>query len=215
MADDPENSDVEPEVEPAPEPTIEPEIDEQDDDYTPPTRDELAALKKQHDDALAKARTEQEKTVAALKKANSEATKRRLELAEIQKQHEDDETKAKREATEAAMAAMKPALIKGAAHIALMKVDAKPDRLDRLFRMLDLTKIDFDGDEVVGLEDQVEELKAEVPELFGRPEPEKPEAADIPEKTRPAAAQLGTRKPTKSALSPMELLAAQIEKIRQ
>lgn len=202
MADDP--TVIDPEADPTVvDPTTEPEPVE--DEWTPPTREEAAAQQKAHDDEIAALKKADADKAAALKRVNAESANRKRQLAEIQQQHEDDDTKAKREATEAALAKLKPVAIKATAMAAFMSAGADEDKARKLLRLLDLDKVDIDGDVVNGLDEQVEEIKADWPELFALPEPGKPEP-----KPKPAAAEVGSRKPQPVVLGPLEQLAAQI-----
>jgi hypothetical protein len=169
------------------------------DDWTPPTREEVEALRKQiaeKDAAIA----ERDKKV---RQANKQAADRRGELAKLQQQYEDADTKAKREAAEAAMAAVKPVAVRSAAKAAFLEAGAQGDRFDRLFKMLDLDRIEIDGDDVTGLDDQVNELKDDLPELFTPPrieEEPKPKAA-------PRISPAG-KKPAPQPMTPGDQIAA-------
>lgn len=199
---------TDPEVDPSAEvdpTTTEPEPVE--DEWTPPTREELEAQQKAHADEVAALRKADTEKGTALRKANAESANRKRQIAELQQQHEDDDTKAKREATEAALAQLKPVAIKATATAAFMGAGADETQARKLLRLLDLTKVDIDGEVVQGLDEQVEEIKADWPELFAKAEPE---PTGQPQKPKAPAAQLGDRKPQKPALSPMEQLAAQV-----
>lgn len=123
----------------------------QENEWTPPTREEWEALQK-------------EKATA-----RSEAADRKRKLAELTKQHEDADSKSKREATEAALASIKPVAIRAEAKAAFLAAGADATKVSKLTRWLDLSKIEIDGDDVTGLDDQVAELKQDFPELFGKP----------------------------------------------
>jgi hypothetical protein len=200
---------TDPEVDPTEvDPTKTTEPDPVEEEWTPPTRDELEAQQKAHADEIAALKKVGDDRAAALKKANAESANRKRQLAEIEQRHEDDDTKAKREATEAALAKLKPVAIKATATAAFMAGGADEDKARKLLRLLDLSKIDIDGDVVNGLDEQVEEIKADWPELFAKSDPEKAEPQ--PAKPKPAATEVGSRKPQPVVLSPMEQLAAQI-----
>lgn len=190
MADDPTVTD--PDTDPVVEddPTTEPEPEPtESDEYTPPTREELDALKAEHARLLAEAKAATDKTAAALKKANAESATRRRELAELEKQHADDETRAKLEARDAALAELKPVAIRAEAKAQLLGVKAKPDRLEALMDLLNLNAIDVDGDRVTGLDTEVDRLQERFPEFFTTD----PEPAPTPEPTpRPAAPRIDT-----------------------
>lgn len=120
------------------------------DDWTPPSKEEDNKVKK------------------ALAKANAEAKKWREQAQALQRQSEDDAGKAVREAQEAAERKLKPIAVKAAAKAAFLEAGAKPERVARLMALLKLDEITVDDDgEVTGVDEQVAELKADVPELFG------------------------------------------------
>lgn len=199
---------VDPDVDPT---TTEPttvEPDPIEDEWTPPTREELEAQQKAHADEVAALKKADTDKAAALKRVNAESANRKRQLAELQQQHEDDDTKAKREATEAALAQLKPVAIKATATAAFMRAGADADKAHKLVRLLDLSKVDIDGEVVHGLDDQVEELRDDWPELFAQPEPAKSEPTPKP---KSPATELGDRKPKPVPLSPMEALAAQLD----
>lgn len=174
-------------------PTVEDEAseDEQDKpDWVPPTREEWEALQ------------------AKAKKSNEDAKRNRKLRTELQQQNESDTDKVAREATEAAAAKYKPVAIKAAAKAAFLEQGANSARIDRLFRMLDLDSIEFDGEDITGLEEQVNELKADVPELFTAPG--KSEEDD--QATNPKAPKLSAagRKPAAQQLTPGDIVARQV-----
>jgi hypothetical protein len=175
-------------------------------EWTPPTREEWDA---------AQALTEKEKadharTVERLKSASAESAQRKKAIVDIKKQHETDAEKAQREAEEAAHQRLKPALIPIAAKASLLEADALPHRAAALARLIDMTVVDVSGTDVVGLDAEVTRLKAEYPEFF-RSDEVVTEKSEKVEKPKPAAVQVGTRKPAPAALSPMEMLAAQVQ----
>lgn len=167
-------------------------------EWTPPTREEVEALKKQLADKDAEIAARDLK----VRKANKEAADRRGEITKLQQQYEDAETKAQREAAEAALAKVKPVAVRSAAKAAFLEAGARSDRFDRLFKMLDLDSVQFDGDDVTGLEDQILELKADVPELFTPPKSE--------EDVKPKAPRISPagKKPAAQPLTPGEQIAA-------
>lgn len=204
-----EGTTTEPDVDPAAD--VDPTTTEPDpveDEWAPPTREEAAAQQKAHDEAIAALTKADADKAAALKRVNAESANRKRQLAELQQQHEDDDTKAKREATEAALAKLKPVAIKASATAAFMRAGADTEKAHKLVRLLDLTKIDLDGETVHGLDEQVEELREDWPELFAQPEPAK---SETPAKPKPAAGEVGSRKPQPVVLSPMQQLAAQLD----
>lgn len=162
-------------------------------EWTPPTKEEWDALQ-----------AEKSTTADKLKRVNAESASRRQKLAELEKQHEDADGKAAREAAETAVAKYKPVAIKAAAKAAFIEQGASSARVDRLFRMLDLAKIEFDGDDITGLDDQVAELKAEVPELFS------PKKDDEDGTTKPPKLSAAGKRPPQQELTPGDLIARQV-----
>jgi hypothetical protein len=169
----------------------------------------------------------------ALKKANAEARTYRLKLREAQKkatetavEEVEEEAadkgteltpaqlkravdKATKTATEAAEAKYRKVAISSAAEAAFVKAGAKASTTDKLVRLLDLDDIDIDSDTgriVGGLDEQIDSLKAEFPELFAPAEPAKP--ARRPVAKRAAAAPRQEAEP--AALSSAEKIAAQL-----
>lgn len=162
------------------------------DEWTPPTKEEWEALQ-----------SEKNTVADKLKKANAESADRRKKLAELERQNEDSDGKAAREAAEAAK--YKPFAIKAAAKAAFIEQGANSARVDRLFRMLDLERIDFDGDDIAGLEEQVAELKADVPELFSAPSTKDEESSVKPPKLNVAG-----KRPAQQELTPGDVIARQV-----
>lgn len=121
-------------------------------EYTPPTHDEW------------------DRTQKALAKANAEAKKWRLKARELEKAKAGDGEAASQQATDK----YRPVLVKQAAKAALLEaglVDPTPERVKKVLRLIDQDGVDIDEDgEVAGLDDQVEELKADYPEFFTKPE---------------------------------------------
>lgn len=188
---EPEND---PEVtEPETDPVTEPEAPE--DEWTPPTREEIEAERKAHAEELAAVKKAVADQQAALKKANAESANRKKQLAELQKQHEDDETRAKREATEAALAQVKPVVIRSEAKARLLGANAKPDRVEALMELVNLSVIDIDGDSITGLDGEVERLAERFPEFFVTEEPAPVAEPAKPEKPRVPRIDAGARKP--------------------
>jgi hypothetical protein len=71
----------------------------------------------------------------------------------------------------------KPRVINKSARVALLEAGLPADtpdaRVKKLLKMLDLSDIDVDEDgEVSGLEEQIDQIKETIPELFRKPEPE-------------------------------------------
>ena len=112
--------------------------------------------------------TEWRRTQAALTKANADAKRHRLKARELAKPADDD---AKAEAARVeAEKRYKPAAVRSAAKAAFLEAglnDASPERVKKLLRMVDLDDVDVDGDgDVTGLDEQIESVKDDYPELF-------------------------------------------------
>jgi len=127
-----------------------------------------------------------EKERAAAKTARATVRELQAELRAAKKAAEpksgdDDAVVRAVEAARAEEAAKyKPIVVTKAARAALLEAglatDTPSDKVKKMLRLIDFDDIDFDEDgEVSGLEDQVDQIKTDFPELFRKPEPEKPE----------------------------------------
>lgn len=128
---------------------------------------------------LEKLQAEHARTVAALKKANEEAKRNRLALKEHEtraRANEGEQERAVREAAEAAEKKWAPRIVNSAARAALAEagVAGSPDRLLKLLDM-DALSVDDEGD-VIGLDSEVDRLRADYPEFFTKAEPARPKA---------------------------------------
>lgn len=171
-ADDPEpEPEDDPEPEPAPKPK--PPAKKTDDDFKPPSKDEWA------------------RTQAALKKANAEAQRHRRIAKELEEKARGDETeheKALREAREEGERRFREPMKRAGVRAALAEAGfTSPDRLSKLIDW-DAISVDDDGD-LLGVEAEVDRVKAEYPELLPQEKPKvkprptgapKPPAADKP-----------------------------------
>jgi len=124
------------------------EGDDDSDEYKPPTRKEWEA------------------TQAALKKANTEAKRFRTQLKNARKSTAGESSEDQQAAEDRVAAQWKPRLVKSAARAALAEAGAKKHAIARLARSIDLDSVEVDDDGEVDLEDQIEELKEDLPELF-------------------------------------------------
>lgn len=112
----------------------------------------------------------------ALKKArrDARAAKRHAVTNGAQGQTEGQESKSpedvEREVRTKLEAEYKPVLIRSAVDRAFARAGIKEDRFDRAFRLLDLEDLTLSEDRktVEGLEEQIAELKEDIPELFIR-----------------------------------------------
>lgn len=171
--------DDDPDIEVEPEPDEEPEVEADDkpkpkppvkkadpqpgdDDYVPPAKDEWERVKR---------------TLAARKQEKLDLQRQLNELRDKHREQESDSEKAIREAEEKAEARYKPIVVAKAARAALIQAgavasvegdkDAVEARLGRMLRLVDTTDliVESNGD-VLGLDEQIEGMKAEFPEWF-------------------------------------------------
>lgn len=106
-------------------------------------------------------------TQDALKKANSEAKRFRTQLRNARKETKTESTDDQKKAEDQVVAAWKPRLVRSEARAALASSGAKKSALTRLARMIDIDDVEVDDDgEVSGLDDLIEDLKDDLPELF-------------------------------------------------
>ena len=116
---------------------------------------------------------EWEKVTKALAKANSEAKKKRLEAKGATKETDDAAQAAAAEAEKT----WRPRLVRAEARAALVAAGAPADRVGKLLRLIDVDDVEIGDDgELDGLEGQIDEIKADYPELFSAPE-ERPRRA--------------------------------------
>ena len=174
---DPEpDDDPEPDPAPKPKPPTKKAATEPADDFKPPSRDEWA------------------RTQAALKKANEDAKRHRLRNKELEDKARGDETeheKALREAREEGEKKFREPMKKTAMRAALLEAGfTSPERLYKLVDW-DAVSVDDEGD-AIGVEAEVDRVKAEYPELLPQEKPKpkarptgapKPAASDKPKST--------------------------------
>lgn len=129
-------------------------------------------------------RSEMVKAIKARQAAKAKLRESNKALADLQRKNETEGDAKIREATEKAAAAernkYKPALVKTGATAALLAAKPKKgkDGIARLIKLMDLDEIEVNDDlELEGVEEEVERLQAEFPELFGE-EPAKSAAGD-------------------------------------
>jgi len=126
------------------------------DDWKPPTRQEWR------------------KTQRLLKKANRQAanlrTQQKSGQGTQQESGEDTEAKitaAKEEGKTEAEGRWKPIVVRQAAKAAFAEAGVSTSAMKRVLKMLDLDEIEIDDDgEVDGLDEQIADIKDELPELF-------------------------------------------------
>ena len=171
--------------------------DNEDEPEGKPADAEMTKLRRALRDANreSKARREAAEKLRAEWEAQEAATK--AQVVEAQKLAEAAEA-ARREAE----ARYRPATIKLAAMPAFLAAGAKPERADKLVRLLDMSALDVDAaGEVTGLAEQVAAVKADYPELFTSAEEKRP----VPRVATGDRAPVSD-KPTRSA----DILARQV-----
>lgn len=138
-------------------------------------------------------REELVKAVRGRQAAKQKARELQAEIAALKAQHETDSEKAIREAMEKATKSMesryKPALVKASATALLLAAQPKKgkDGIPRLLKLMNLDDIEVgENQEVEGVEEEVERLQADYPELFGdeAPKQESTETDDEKPPTR-------------------------------
>lgn len=149
-----------------------------------------------------------------LKRRLREAEKR---VEEAARQNETEAEKARREAAEAARAEaekkLKPVLIEKHIRGELLAEGIAKHKIGRLIKLMDLDEVEVNDDnEVEGVEEQIEELREQFPELFRGEKPDDdddgddPVVEERPRKRRPssrsvdAAPKRPARKPVNTEL---------------
>jgi hypothetical protein len=146
--------------------------------WSPPDRTEWDKVQKSLADANKQAALHR-KEAQELKRAATKAARART-TAEQQKDLDDTAATAAQEAAEAAERKFKPIAVRAAARAKLLEAglnaEDKP-AMARLLRLIDIDEIELDDDgDPVGLDEQIDDLKTDMPRLFERqlPEPVKP-----------------------------------------
>lgn len=142
---------------------------------------------KPEDDDYVPSAAEWKRTQAALKKANKDAERHRIRSRELEEKVRGDETeheKALREAREEGERRFREPMKRAGVRAALAEAGfSSPDRLLKLIDW-DAISVDDDGD-VLGVEAEVDRVKADYPELLPQEKPKpKPRPTGAP---RPAA----------------------------
>jgi hypothetical protein len=136
--------------------------DDSDDDDTEPKGKKRPKPGKKDEDDKAKGPNYD----ITLRKERMARKKAQRELNALRRKNETDAEKTAREAEEAAAKKYKPVAVKAAAKSALLTAKVKGDPA-RALRLLDLDELDINEDnDVEGLDDQIDILRAEYPELF-------------------------------------------------
>jgi hypothetical protein len=158
-------SDIEPDEAPKPKPPAKKAAAAQpdsEDEYVPPSQEEWERVRR---------------TMAKRKQEKLDVQRQLNELRDKHREQETDAEKAIREAEEKAEARYKPIVVKKAARAALIQAGAtaavegdkekSEARLARLLKLIDVNDLSVEEDgEVLGLDEQVDALRADYPELF-------------------------------------------------
>lgn len=152
----------EPDARPKPKaPAKKPEA-EPDEEYVPPSREEWERVRR---------------TMAARKQEKLDVQRQLNELRDKYKEQETETEKAVREAEEKAEARYKPIAVRKAVRAALVEAGATAAtdgdkakteaRIARLMKLIDVGDLSIDDDgEVLGVDEQIDGLRADYPELF-------------------------------------------------
>jgi hypothetical protein len=190
------DDDPEPDERPKPKAPAKPDDPEPTGDYVPPSREEWERVRR---------------TLAKRKQEKLEVQRTLNELRDKYRDQETETEKAVREAEEKAEARYKPIAVRKAVRAALVEAGATAAtegdkekteaRIARLMKLVDVGDLSIDDDgEVLGVDEQIDGLRADYPELFepaGKPRAKaKPTAAPrpaAPEKPKSAAEQHALR----------------------
>lgn len=135
--------------------------------------EEKSKKKETDDKADVVSRSELRRAVAERQKAKKELREARQELDELKRTNEGAEERVAREAREKAMteaeAKYKPKAVRGA----LLEAGVLPKKVAGALKLLNLAEIEVDDElEVTGLDDQLDALRDDWPELFPSAETE-------------------------------------------
>ena len=194
---DPEtDDDPEPDERPKPKAPAKPDDPELTGDYVPPSREEWERVRR---------------TLAKRKQEKLEVQRTLNELRDKYKDQETETEKAIREAEEKAEARYKPIAVRKAVRAALIEAGATAAvegdkekteaRIARLMKLVDVGDLSIDDDgEVLGVDEQVDGLRADYPELFepaakpkAKPRPTAAPRQAAPDKPKSAAEQHAAR----------------------
>lgn len=154
--------DAEPDETPKPKPPVKKTAPEPDEEYVPPSREEWERVRR---------------TMAARKQEKLDVQRQLNELRDKYKEQETETEKAVREAEEKAEARYKPIAVRKAVRAALVEAGATAAtegdkakteaRITRLMKLIDVGDLSIDDDgEVLGVDEQIDGLRADYPELF-------------------------------------------------
>lgn len=150
-----------------------------------------------------------DKAIRERQAAKDKARALEARLTELERANEGAEARTARETREKVLAELegkyKPLIVEKAATADLIAAGVKPGGVKRMIRLMNLGEIDVtDGGDVMGLDEQIDSLKADYPELFGQPEAERK-----PERRGSRAADGADKRPEpKKTLSVSERQAA-------
>lgn len=170
------------------------DLDDDDEDLDEDDEQDGGEGDKPKDEWKPPSREEFERMTKALTEANAEAKRHRLRVRELRREARtagqaadksgavDDEAAARAasDAADAAERKYKPIAVKSAARAALLAAglnDGSDGVMRKLLRLVDMDDVDLDEDgEVVGLDDQIDDIKDTFPKLFEKAEaePQKP-----------------------------------------
>ena len=141
--------------------------------------------------------TKEQRLARSVKIERDRALTAEKQLKALRAKNETEAETRAREANETAEARYKPVAVKAAARSALVEAKIKGDP-GRAVRLMDLAAIDIDEDgEAIGIEDQIEIIKADFPEMFESDDDEQEKAP--PRKKAPAKVNAGNRPPVKDS----------------
>lgn len=156
---------------------------------------------------------EWEKTQAALRAANDAQRSARKAALEKAKQEGMTEAaaEARAKAIEEAEGTYKPRVVRTEAKAQLLEMGCKNP--SRLIKLVDISKVTFEGDDLLGLEGQLNELKEEWPELFRDGDDEDPKKDKKDKKTVAPAKKVGAAAGAKKTEEPGEKKKSTAESI--
>lgn len=217
MSDNNENNEQVDEVEETEEHVEETEEVEENDDST----EEGAKPSPKRSTSKVYTKADVDRAVQRRQEALKEKRALEAELKELRKKTESDTEKAAREQQEAIEAAKleaankyKPVVVKNFVEKELISAGVKPNKIGRLVKLMDMTDIEVDDKfNVVGVEEQIEELRDEYPELFtayAEEVKEEEEEKPKPKRRRAPRAEASDKPAPKTELTANEKLMAQL-----
>lgn len=182
------------------------EDDDEDDDLVDLSEDELRAELKKTRESLSKASGSSKKKRDTIKRLRGELDKRPATAAPKGKKTDDDDVdvEAIKASTKAELKVESDARIRKVAARSELKAAGIPAaQVGKLVGMLDLDSLDVDDDgEVDGLDEAIDELKAEWPQLFA--------SKPAKRKRQSIAGDRSDDTPRRKALTPSQIQAARV-----